>query len=234
MPLLISARCQWLLWEVGLLACLCLLYPRMAESLTPSLTPILWGRFSVPPLLSLLDYSSLFMFFSFAGVGQGSVCPGAATCGAWCSFVPSTVSHRQLWSQLLARRNGITVFSAVWRREAFLRLGVQDVTELDSDWCFIFCLLGEERKKRSCWGLFSQGGGTHLALCAVWIFMTVGCKLKADLRVSLWILSAPNVMAVILARSNQNYPSVAPTSQGGFWNSGVLIPYLSYHFGSPS
>jgi hypothetical protein len=38
--------------------------------------------------------------------------------------------------------------------------------------------------------------------------------IKGCLRVSPWILYASNVMAVIiLARSNQNYPSVAPNSQ---------------------
>jgi hypothetical protein len=49
------------------------------ESLAPWPSPVLWGRFSVPapPPLSVLDYSSLFIFFNFAGEG-GSVCPGAA------------------------------------------------------------------------------------------------------------------------------------------------------------
>jgi hypothetical protein len=47
----------------------------------------------------------------------------------------------------------------------------------------------------------------------VWDFHSWYVQLKANLRVSLWILSAPNLMAVIiLARSNQNYPSVAPMS----------------------
>jgi hypothetical protein len=38
------------------------------ESLAPCPTPVLWGRFSIlpPPLLSTVDYSLLFMFFSFA------------------------------------------------------------------------------------------------------------------------------------------------------------------------
>jgi hypothetical protein len=47
-------------------------------------------------------------------------------------------------------------------------------------------------------------------------------QLKADLRVSLWILSATNVKEVIIfARDNQNYPSVTPTSLGGFWGHRV-------------
>jgi hypothetical protein len=38
-------------------------------------------------------------------------------------------------------------------------------------------------------------------------------QLKADLKVSLGILPAPNVLvAIILAMSDQNYPSIAPTS----------------------
>jgi hypothetical protein len=28
-------------------------------------------------------------------------------------------------------------------------------------------------------------------------------------------------VAIFLARSNQNYPSVVPTSQGGFWSYGA-------------
>jgi hypothetical protein len=66
-------------------------------------------------------------------------------------------------------------------REAFHRLGVQDVTEFDSDLCSVFCLLREKNEKRN------------------------GCVL--------------NVMVVIiLARSNQYYPSVASMSQSGLWN----------------
>jgi hypothetical protein len=49
-----------------------------SESLVPCPNPILVGRFSIPPtpLLVVLDYCSLFIFFSFPGEG-GSVCPGA-------------------------------------------------------------------------------------------------------------------------------------------------------------
>jgi hypothetical protein len=60
---------------------------------------------------------------------------------------------------------------------------------------------------------------THLVDGAVWDFCSCEVQLKADLRVSLWILCAPDVKVVfILARSNQNYPSVALTSQGGLWS----------------
>jgi hypothetical protein len=56
----------------------------------------------------------------------------------------------------------------------------------------------------------------------LWAFYGYWVQLNAYLRISLWILSAPNVMAVIvLAKSNQNYPSITLMSQGGFWIHGV-------------
>jgi hypothetical protein len=86
------------------------------ESLALCLTPILQGRFSIPaPLpLSVLDYSLLLMFFTFAGQGQFSMPRGFAksfsqkvsrgvVCGAWCTPVP--LQFQQLWNQL-AGRNG--------------------------------------------------------------------------------------------------------------------------------
>jgi hypothetical protein len=95
-----------------------------AESLAPSPTPILRGRFSVSPpsLLLVLDYHLLFIFFSFAGEGGFSLfrsCTGLfswgvgerVTCGTWSSPVSSAVSHKQLWSQLVGR-NG-TLFSVL-------------------------------------------------------------------------------------------------------------------------
>jgi hypothetical protein len=74
-------------WPFGMLVChstpslslyasgdLCWV-PLVPLALCP--TPVLQGRFSIPPppLMSVLDYSSLFMVFSFAGEG-GSICPG--------------------------------------------------------------------------------------------------------------------------------------------------------------
>jgi hypothetical protein len=50
----------------------------------------------------------------------------------------------------------------------------------------------------------------------------LGEKKKAVLRVSPWLLCAPNVLAfIILTRNNQNYSSVTPTCWGGFWNHGA-------------
>jgi hypothetical protein len=56
-----------------------LLYPRLfIESSAPCPTPVLLGRLSIPlpPPLSVLDYSSLCMLFSFVGCGEDLVCPG--------------------------------------------------------------------------------------------------------------------------------------------------------------
>jgi hypothetical protein len=90
------------------------------------------------PLMSVLDYSSLFMVFSFAGgegiqsaqrlcwiIFTGCVCWRGfkgATLGAWCSPVSSAVPSRQLGS-LLEGKNGAAVFSVVQCREVFHGLG---------------------------------------------------------------------------------------------------------------
>jgi hypothetical protein len=48
--------------------------------------------------------------------------------------------------------------SAMWCREAFQWLGVQDVAEFDSNLCSVFCLLGEEKKYiEMAGGLFFPG-----------------------------------------------------------------------------
>jgi hypothetical protein len=55
--------------------------------------------------------------------------------------------------------------------------------------------------------------------CAVPRFSWLLCQLKIVLRVNTWLVYAPNVLVVIiLTKSNQNYPSVSPTSGGGFWS----------------
>jgi hypothetical protein len=96
--------------------------------------------------------------------------------------------------------------------------------------------MGKKERERA-EGFFSRTGAqTCLSSCAVLDCQVCWVQLKADLRVSLWILSVPNVMKVIiLARSNQHYSSVAPTSLEGFWSQsiGFLISYPSNHFGSP-
>jgi hypothetical protein len=100
-----------------------------AESLAPCPIPILWDRFSIPlpPLLLVLDYSSMFMFFSFAGgVGYGSVCPGAAL-----DYFPQGMGRRvhdahlfflQFHASSLMTGSGIG--SVAWHRKAFHREGV--------------------------------------------------------------------------------------------------------------
>jgi hypothetical protein len=130
------------------------------ESLTPCPTPILHGRFSVlpPPLLLVLKYSLLLMFFSFAGgiiqSAQGLcwiIFSGEmdrfVTCGTWLLPVCSAVSYKQLWSCLAGRKASFFFFSAAWHREVFHGLGVQDVTEFDSDWCSISACWEKEKNK---------------------------------------------------------------------------------------
>jgi hypothetical protein len=42
--------------------------------------------------------------------------------------------------------------------------------------------------------------------------------IKDGFKDKFWVLFAPKVMVdIIFARSNQNYPSVSPVSQDGFW-----------------
>jgi hypothetical protein len=90
-------------------------------------------------------------------------------------------------------------------------------------WLFVYLLLvGEKKKdkKREKWpeGFFPPWEHTLFAV-PLWDFPGCYMKLKAVWRVTPWIICAPNVLSlIILARNNQNYPSVAPNSQGGFWS----------------
>jgi hypothetical protein len=119
-------------------------------------------------------------------------------------------------------------------------LRVQNVTEYGLGWCSIFCLLKEKKKGRNgpwfCFVLFSPGQ-TCPVRCAALEFVWLLGALKGFVWVSSWILCAPNVLVVIvLARSNQNYPSVAPMSQGGFWSHGAQefwFPALTTIFHHP-
>jgi hypothetical protein len=73
------------------------------------------------------------------GVGRGVMH------GAWCSLVLLLFYSSSFgvgWQGDLAH----FFFSAVQHREALHGLVVLDVTEFDSDWCSVFCLLGEEKK----------------------------------------------------------------------------------------
>jgi hypothetical protein len=84
--------------------------PIFAESLAPCPTPILRGRFNIPPHPHYgVDYNSLFMFFSFV---QGGIQSAQGLCwimfsvwwvvgkgvmfGMCCSPVGNTCLHRQL------------------------------------------------------------------------------------------------------------------------------------------
>jgi hypothetical protein len=66
-------------------------------------------------------------------------------------------------------RNRAVVFSALWHKEAFHEIGVQEVAWFDSDRWSVFCLFGEERtKKREKWlGLFFPKARADL-LC--WLY----------------------------------------------------------------
>jgi hypothetical protein len=79
----------------------------------------------------------------------------------------------------------------------------------------------EVKNRRNSPGLFSQGRHALLAV-PPWDYPGFYMQLTAILRVNPWILCVPNVLAVIiLARCNQNYPSIASTSGSGFWSNGA-------------
>jgi hypothetical protein len=84
---------------------------------------------------------------------------------------------KQVWSQQWQGEMAPSFLSSVWHGEAFHGLGVQDVTEFDSDGCSVFCLMeqGEEkeRKKRERNDPGGAGSGgswvqTHL-LAVPWV-----------------------------------------------------------------
>jgi hypothetical protein len=143
--------------------------------------------------------------------------------------------RRQAWSQQLWQGEMVSTFlSAVWCGEVFYVLGVQDAVKFDSGWCCISAWWRKEMRKRqkkkkkkekrsekSPWGRrVFPGLDPPCWLCHV-------SQVLGPIKVwfegqSLNFFSAPNVVAVIiLARSSQNYPSVSPMSQGGFWRHGV-------------
>jgi hypothetical protein len=86
--------------------------------------------------MSVLNYSFLFMLFSFVG-GGGSVCPGAGlgyVPGRWVGESLVVCDAHLFILQVHARS-----FETGWwgemvqLRGAFHQLGVQDVAEIDSD-----------------------------------------------------------------------------------------------------
>jgi hypothetical protein len=103
--------------------------------------------------MSVLDYSLPFMAFSFLGeggqsaqglcwfiflgwgwVGMGDACGAIMLTCIFCSFMQAALMPGvgEKWCHLVPCR------------EAFHGLGVQNVAGFDSDWSYIFCLLGEE------------------------------------------------------------------------------------------
>jgi hypothetical protein len=56
----------------------------------------------------------------------------------------------------------------LWHKEAFHRLGVQDVAQFNSDCCSVFCLFGEKnRKEKGPEGFFFPGPDTPCWLCCM-------------------------------------------------------------------
>jgi hypothetical protein len=132
----------------------------------------------------MLDYNLLFMLFSFVG-GRDSICSWAAL-----DYVPGGWQRSCMWCVMLTclfykftqavlepvggEKWWTTSLSVEQCREAFYRLGVQDVREFDSDWCSIFCLLREKNKKKKQPGFFFPGRDTLCWLCCVGFSQLLG------------------------------------------------------------
>jgi hypothetical protein len=123
------------------------------ECLGPCHNPILWGRFSIPlpPMLLVLDYSSLYMLFSFVG-GKGSVCPRAALdCvpRGWVGQLPVVDDAHLFVLQVHTSSFGISWQGEIMQQqETFHGLGVQDVIEVNSVWSSVFLLVRRKKKLR--------------------------------------------------------------------------------------
>jgi hypothetical protein len=93
-----------------------LLFPCFTETLPPCPSSVLLGRFSVPfpPPLLVLDYSSLFTFFSCLVV-WGSVCSGAVLDYFPMGWVEE--SHMVCDAQLFVLQIHISSFGAGWQGE---------------------------------------------------------------------------------------------------------------------
>jgi hypothetical protein len=96
------------------------------------------GHIPAPPLLSVLDYSLLFLLFSFVGVGGQS-----AQGWHWIMFLRVRGWVGKSWvvhdAHLFILQIHASSFETswqgemVWHRKVFHGLGVQDVTEFDSN-----------------------------------------------------------------------------------------------------
>jgi hypothetical protein len=80
-------------------------------------------------------------------------------------------------------RNGAVFLNAAGCKEASHGVGVQDIAEFDSDWCSVFCLLGErQKKKKKKWErernslVFFFQGQTCLPGCVTWDFHDCAIK----------------------------------------------------------
>jgi hypothetical protein len=139
-----------------------------AECLAPCPTPVLQGRFSIAPpsLLLVLDYSSLFMFFSFAW-GGFSLSRGCAGLFSW--GVGRGVMHGAYlfcsFTQAALEPAGKEKWCCFFHYGKVYWLGIQDITESDSDWCSVFC-----------YGSFFPRAGHALPVGLRRIFVAVSCN----------------------------------------------------------
>jgi hypothetical protein len=146
-------------WELG------------AECLVLCPAPILQGRYSVSPTLplSLLDYTLLFMFFSFAGVGRFSLpngCTGLCSWGVgrgvahvvWCS-PGSFYQFTQACLKQVVGRIGANFFQCIIAWWGFPQARGSGCCRV---WFWLMlCLLhdgrrireGKKRKRKTVWGV---------------------------------------------------------------------------------
>jgi hypothetical protein len=88
-------------------------------------------------------------------------------------------------------------------------------------------------KKKKCSVGFFFWGGTCLTGCTVWDFCGCYVQLKAVLRISAWILCAPNLLlfwleAIGITKCTSHISRWILES----WSLGFLIPYPNCHLGS--
>jgi hypothetical protein len=142
------------------------------------------GRFSIPiPLLLwVLDYSSLFILFSF--VGGVSVCPGAVrgSPGGWVVELQMLGDAHLFILQILASSFGayqwveIWVLFSVWCGMEAFHGNPRCHSLVLIDWQFdsVFCLLGEKKERETSGGLFFSRLDIPWWLCCMGLLWLLG------------------------------------------------------------
>jgi hypothetical protein len=157
--------------------------PLFTESWAPCPTPILQGRFSIPPH----PYCQCLCFSVLFSEGD-SICPRAAL-----DYVPRGWYGSHVWCMMLTcsfwrfpqaalepavRKKLCTTFlSPAGCRETFHGLEFLDVTEFNSDWCSVFCYWEKKREREMARGL-SPRADTPCWLFHAGIFPAVSCSKK--------------------------------------------------------